>query len=125
MHPRSLSEELRIASIEPRISSNSSSTSLGQLFASFIRIELRSIGRKVLDAQAEMPAKNLFDRLSLVRGGVVEQNNDRPAQMAMVCWKGISQAGHRSCQRSNNNSWGIFDSGPVAYGLDSASGPLP
>lgn len=35
IQPRSLSEELRIASIEPRISSNSSSTSLGQLFASF------------------------------------------------------------------------------------------
>ena len=29
-----------------------------------------------------MPAKNLFDRLSLVRGGVVEQKDYRPAQMA-------------------------------------------
>jgi len=29
-----------------------------------------------------MSAKKLFDRLSLVHGGVIEQNNDRPAQMA-------------------------------------------
>jgi len=29
-----------------------------------------------------MLAQNLFDRLSLVRRGVVEQNDDRPAQMA-------------------------------------------
>lgn len=29
-----------------------------------------------------MSAKNLFDRFSLVRGGVIEQNNDRPAQVA-------------------------------------------
>lgn len=29
-----------------------------------------------------MSAKNLFDRLSLVRGGVIEQSNDWPAQMA-------------------------------------------
>ena len=29
-----------------------------------------------------MSAKNLFDRFSLVRGGVIEQNNDRPVQVA-------------------------------------------
>jgi len=36
----------------------------------------------VLDAQAAMLAEKLFERRSLVRGGVIEENNDRAAQAA-------------------------------------------
>jgi hypothetical protein len=38
--------------------------------------------RKVLDAKAAMLAEQLFDRLSFVRGGVIEQKDERTAQVA-------------------------------------------
>ena len=49
---------------------------------SFIGIELRSMRRKVLDAKAAMLAEQLFDRLSFVREGVIEQKDERTAQVA-------------------------------------------
>nr|WP_026441623.1 hypothetical protein [Pseudacidobacterium ailaaui] len=58
----------------------------GQNPDAFIRVELRSIGRKVLDAQAAMPAKNLFYRPCLVRGGIVEQNNDLPPRLVWAAY---------------------------------------
>ena len=54
----------------------------GQRPDSFIRIELRGIRRKILDAQAAMPAEKLFERRPFVRGGVIQQNDDGAEQMA-------------------------------------------
>jgi hypothetical protein len=45
-------------------------------------VKLRSIRRKVLDAQAAMLAEKLFQRRPFVRGRVIEQNDDRAAHMA-------------------------------------------
>lgn len=41
---------------------------------------MRSIGRKILDAQAAMLVLKLFDRCSLVCGGVIQQYKHRAAQ---------------------------------------------
>lgn len=35
----------------------------------------------MLDAQAAMLAEQLFDRHTLVRGGIIQKDNDRAAQM--------------------------------------------
>jgi len=90
MQPRSFAGQLRMTSMELRTFSINSSTSLGQLLARSRlardrhprRVQLRSVRRKMLDAQAAMPAEKLFEGRSSVGGRIVEQSDNRAAQMA-------------------------------------------
>jgi hypothetical protein len=56
--------------------------SFGQRPDPFVRIEVRGVSRKVLHVQAAVSAEELAERRAVVGGGVVEQNDDRTAQMA-------------------------------------------
>lgn len=47
----------------------------------FIGIELGSVSRKVLDVQAGMPTQELGQRCTVVRGGIVQQNDDGAAEV--------------------------------------------
>lgn len=55
---------------------------LGQGPNAFVGIQLRRIGRKVLDAQAAMFFEDLFDGRSFVGRGVVEQKDDWASEAA-------------------------------------------
>jgi hypothetical protein len=55
--------------------------SLGQRPDSFIRVEFRGIGGKVLDGETWMLAQELPERFPLVGGGIIQQHNDRAAQV--------------------------------------------
>lgn len=46
-----------------------------------VGIECGSIGRKVLEMQARMAVEEILNRLTLVRVGVVEQDDDRTPEM--------------------------------------------
>ena len=48
----------------------------------FIGVELRCIGRKVLEMQAAMLSEKSLQRLSLVGGGVIQQDDHRAPQVA-------------------------------------------
>jgi hypothetical protein len=48
----------------------------------FIGVELRSIGGKVLDMKAAVLAQKLLERLSLVGGRIVQNNDHLPPQVA-------------------------------------------
>src|ERR1019366_9763756 len=48
----------------------------------FIGAELRCIGRKVLEMQAAMLSEKSLQRLSLVGGGVIQQDDHRAPQVA-------------------------------------------
>jgi hypothetical protein len=48
----------------------------------FIGVELRSIGRKVLDMQAAVLSQELLEGLSLVGGRIVHKNDERSPQVA-------------------------------------------
>ena len=50
--------------------------SLGQRPNTFIGIELWSVRGKVLDVQARVPAQELSQRSTVVRGGIVQQDDD-------------------------------------------------
>jgi hypothetical protein len=50
--------------------------SFGQGPNGFVGIELRSVSRKVLDVQARVSTEELLQRFAVVRGGVVQQNDD-------------------------------------------------
>ncbi len=50
--------------------------SLGQRPNAFIGIELRSVSRKVLEVQARVSTQELPQRFTVVRGGVVQQDDD-------------------------------------------------
>jgi hypothetical protein len=91
MQPRSFWREVRILLIEPMTSSTNSSRSLGQRLASarfardqtpFIGVEFRSIGGKVFDMQAAVLSQKLLERLSLVGGRIVQNNDHRAPQVA-------------------------------------------
>ena len=49
---------------------------------SFVRVEVGSVGGKVLDVQARVSAQEPGQRRTVVRGGVVEQNDDGTAEVA-------------------------------------------
>ncbi len=53
----------------------------GQRPDSFVGIEVRGVGGKMLDVKAGMSLEQVLERLPLVRGGVIQQNDDRAAQM--------------------------------------------
>ncbi len=55
---------------------------LGHRPDALVWIQLRRIGRKVLDAQAAMFFEDLFDGRSFVGRGVVEQKDDRASEAA-------------------------------------------
>jgi hypothetical protein len=55
--------------------------SFGERPNSFVGIEVRGIGGEMLDAQAAMSLEEALERLALVRGGIVEQHNDRSPEM--------------------------------------------
>ncbi len=48
----------------------------------FIGIELWSVRGKVLDVQARVPAQELCQRSAVVRGGIVQQDDDGTAEVA-------------------------------------------
>ena len=54
----------------------------GQRPNALIGVEVGSVGGKVFDAQARVAAEELGERRAGVRGGVVQQNDDRPAEVA-------------------------------------------
>jgi hypothetical protein len=54
----------------------------GQRPDSFVGVEGRSVGGKVLDAQAGVSAEEPGERWAVVGGGVVEQNDDATAEVA-------------------------------------------
>ena len=47
-----------------------------------VGIQFGSIGRKVLDVQTRMTIEEVLNRLTLMRVGIVEQDDDRTPQMA-------------------------------------------
>ena len=49
---------------------------------SFVRVEVGSVGRKVLDLQAGVSAQEPGQRRAVVGGGVVEQNDEGAAEVA-------------------------------------------
>ena len=53
----------------------------GQRPHAFIGIELWSVSGKVLDVQAWMPTQELCQRSTVVRGGIVQQNDDGTAEV--------------------------------------------
>jgi hypothetical protein len=55
---------------------------LGQRPNPFVRVEIGSVGGKVLDVQARVSAEKPGQRWAVVGGGVVEQNDDRAAKVA-------------------------------------------
>ena len=48
----------------------------------FVRVEVGSVSRKVLDVQARMSAEEFPQRRAVVRGGVVEQNDEGTPKVA-------------------------------------------
>jgi hypothetical protein len=48
----------------------------------FVGVEVGSVGRKVLDVQAGMATEELGERRAVVRGRVVQQNDDGTAEVA-------------------------------------------
>jgi hypothetical protein len=48
----------------------------------FVRVKVGGVGRKVLDVQARMSAEELPQTRAVVRGGVVEQNDDGTPKVA-------------------------------------------
>jgi hypothetical protein len=56
--------------------------SLGQRPDSFIGVEFRGIGGKVLDGETWMLAQELPEGFPLVGGGIIQQHNDRAAQVS-------------------------------------------
>jgi hypothetical protein len=55
--------------------------SLGERPDPFIGIEFRCIGGKVLDGETWMLAQELAEWFPLVGGGIIQQHNDRAAQV--------------------------------------------
>lgn len=55
--------------------------SFGQRPDSFIGVEVRGVGGEMLDAQAGMPPKQVLEWFPLVRGGIVQQHNERSPEM--------------------------------------------
>ena len=56
--------------------------SFGQRPDAFVGVELGSVGREVLDLQAGVPTEQPCQRFAVVSGGVVQQNDDRTAEVA-------------------------------------------
>ena len=60
--------------------------SFGQGPNTFVRIKLRSVSWKVLDAQARVATEQPRQRFALVRGGIIQQGDDEtpevPQQLA-------------------------------------------
>jgi hypothetical protein len=56
--------------------------SFGEGPNAFLGIELGSVSRKVLDVQARVPTEELPQRCPVVRGGVVQQDDDRTPEVA-------------------------------------------
>src|SRR5437016_4269114 len=88
MQPRSLSGEVRIPLIERMTSSIRveraavGEVPFGQRPNAFIGIELRSVRGKVLEVQARVPIEELSQSFTVVRGGVVQQNDDGTPEMS-------------------------------------------
>jgi hypothetical protein len=55
--------------------------SLGQRADSFIGVEFRGIGGKVLDGETWMLAQEFPEGFPLVGGGIIQKHNDRAAQV--------------------------------------------
>jgi len=55
--------------------------SLGQRRNAFIAIELRGASRKVLDVPARVPTKELPQSFTVVRGGIVQHDDDRTSDL--------------------------------------------
>ena len=53
--------------------------SLGQRPNSFIGVEFRGVGRKMLDSETRVLTEELLERFSLMGGGVIQENNDGAA----------------------------------------------
>ncbi len=53
----------------------------GQRPDSFVGIEVRGVGGEMLNVQAGMSLEQVLERLPLVRGGIIQQNDDRSPEM--------------------------------------------
>src|SRR5256884_3018777 len=55
--------------------------SLGQRPDAFIGVEVRRVGGKMLDFETRVSSTKFLERFPLMRGGVIQQNDDRATQM--------------------------------------------
>ena len=83
--------------------------SFGQGPNPFVGVELRSVGRKVLDVQARVSTQELPQRFTVVRRGIVQQGDDGTPQVTLIfSLPGLSE----SCCHCGSQSVSAFVTRP-------------
>src|SRR5437016_8703303 len=73
--------------------------SLGQRPDAFIGVEVRRVGGKMLDFETRVSSTKFLERFPLMRGGVIQQNDDRATQMPQQ----LTQEQDRKSTRLNSS----------------------